>query len=180
MRVLNTKKAILEYIDEAQKMAKDGTEHSRMEEIYTEIYNAIEAISEAVKPNTIVFLKNELKKGIGKYQPIDPDSKIDYFMEFFKQAYPEGKRRKDYTYTLVDPSKITVDQIIQTLKYINGYCKENRISQDEKKAILPMIEKVAKTDSLKHINQVRSMEYLRNAVRVRIEKSPNGHKVTKC
>lgn len=180
MRMLNTKKVILEYIIEAQQMGKEGTDPLRMEEIYKEIYDAIEVMSSNVKPNTIMFLKNELKKGIGKYQPIDPEAKIDYFMEFFKQAYPEGKRRKEYTYTLVDPSKITVDQIVQTLKYINSYCKENRISQDEKKAILPMIEKVAKTDSLKHINQVRSMEYLRNAVRVRIEKSPNGHKVTKC
>lgn len=180
MRILNTKKAILEYIDEAQKMGKEGTDPLRMEEIYTEIYNAIEAMNDNVKANTIVFLKNELKKGLGKYQTVDPNSKTDYFMEFFKQAYPEGKRRKEYTYTLVDPSKITVEQIVETLKYINGYCKEERISQDEKKAIIPMIEKVAKTDSLKHINQVRSMEYLRNAVRVRIEKSPKGHKVTRC
>lgn len=180
MRVLNTKKSILEYIAEAQKLGKEGIDPDRMAEIYKEIYDAIEAMSSNVKANTIVFLKNELKKGIGKYQPVDPDKKEDYFMEFFKEAYPEGKRRKEYTYTLVDPSKITVDQILHTLKYIDGYCKNNRISQDQKKSIIPMIERIARTDSLKHINQVRSMEYLRKAVRVRIEKSPKGHIVTRC
>lgn len=180
MRVLNTKKSILEYIEEAKKLVKEGHTLEQMAEIYKEIYDAIEAMSDTVKTNTIVFLKNELKKGLGKYQPVDPNTKTDYFMAFFKEAYPEGKRRKDYTYTLVDPSKITVDQIIQTLKYINTYCKDNRISQDEKQAIIPMMERVAKTDSLKHINQVRSMEYLRNAVRVRIDKSPKGHILTRC
>lgn len=180
MRVLNTKKSILEYIEEAKKLVKEGCTAQQMAEIYKEIYDAIEAMSDTVKTNTIVFLKNELKKSLGKYQPVDPNAKTDYFMEFFKEAYPEGKRRKDYTYTLVDPSKITVDQIIQTLKYINTYCKDNRISQDEKQAIIPMMERVAKTDSLKHINQVRSMEYLRNAVRVRIDKSSKGHILARC
>lgn len=180
MRVLNTKKSILDYIAEAQKLGKEGLELDKMESIYKEIDQAIEAMRPQVKVNTIAFLKNELNKGIGKYQPAEEKEKVDYFMAFFKEAYPEGKRRKEYTYTLVDPSRITVDQILHTLKYINSYCKVNRISQEQKQAILPMIERIARTDSLKHINQVRSMEYLRKAVRVRIEKSPKGHIVTRC
>ena len=62
MRVLNTKKSILEYIAEAQKLGKEGIDPDRMAEIYKEIYDAIEAMSSNVKANTIVFLKNELKK----------------------------------------------------------------------------------------------------------------------
>ena len=38
MRVLNTKKSILEYIAEAQKLGKEGIDPDRMAEIYKEIY----------------------------------------------------------------------------------------------------------------------------------------------
>ncbi|MEG0579705.1 MAG: hypothetical protein RR490_07300, partial [Niameybacter sp.] len=63
----------------------------------------------------------------------------------------------------------------------NGHCIDNRISADEKKSIIPMMEKIAQTNSLKQINQVRSMEHLRNAVRARIDKSPaGGFKITRC
>ena len=40
MRVLNTKKSILEYIAEAQKLGKEGIDPDRMAEIYKEIYDA--------------------------------------------------------------------------------------------------------------------------------------------
>lgn len=174
---LTTKKAVLEAIDDTRKQAKAGLAVEEVEKLYKEIYDAIEVMSANVKPNTIVYLKTELNKTLIKYRPTEITQKSDPFIEFFKQAYPEGKRRKDFTYTLVDPSKITVDQIVETLKFVNAHCKTNKISKEEKQAILPMIERVAKTDSLRHINQVRSMEYLRNAMHIRIEKSPKGHRL---
>nr|WP_307992275.1 hypothetical protein [uncultured Niameybacter sp.] len=176
---LNTKKAVLEAIEDTRKKAKEGLPVEEVERLYKEIYDGIESMSNNVKTNTIVFLKTELDKALIKYRPAEIREKVDYFMEFFKQAYPEGKRRKEFTYTLVDPNKITVDQIVETLKFINGHCKTNKISKEEKEAILPMIERVARTDSLRHINQVRSMEYLRKAMRVRIDKSPKGHTLTR-
>ncbi|MEG1296437.1 MAG: hypothetical protein RSD02_08660 [Niameybacter sp.] len=174
---LNTKKAVLEAIEDARKQAKEGLLVEQVEQLYKEIYDAIEAMSVNVKSNTIVFLKTELNKTLIKYRPAEITQKVDYFMEFFKQAYPEGKRRKDFTYTLVDPDKITADQIVETLKFVNAHCKANKMTKEEKQAILPMIERVAKTDSLRHINQVRSMEYLRKAMHVRIEKTPKGHRL---
>lgn len=173
-----TKKAILDYIDELKQQEKNGAELHVLEEGYLAVDEAIEAMKVKVKPNTIAYLRTQLKNTLGKYEPY-MEEKTDHFIEFFKEAYPDGKRRKDFTVVLIDKNKITVDQILQTLKYINGYCLKNRISYEVKKDILPMIERVAKTDSLKHINQVRSMEGIRKAMKIKIISTPDGHKVIK-
>ncbi|MGL5676098.1 MAG: hypothetical protein ACRDDX_06780 [Cellulosilyticaceae bacterium] len=177
-QALETKKAILDRIAEVKQEEKNGASVEALEAEYEVIIQAIEAMKGKVKPNTIAYLRTQLKNTLGKYEPYI-EEKVDHFIEFFKEAYPDGKRRKDYTVVLIDKNKITVDQILQTLKYINGYCLKNRISYEVKKDIFPMIEKVAKTDSLRHINQVRSMEGIRKALKIKIISTPQGHKVVK-
>ena len=176
---LNTKKMILDYIDEVKKYEKEGADEAQMEGYYKEIDAAIEGMRAIVKTNTILYLQTELNKKLGKYEPLEKQLEVNHFIEFFKLAYPDGKRRKDFTWVLTDANKITVDQILHTLKYINAYCLKERLSKPEKEDIYPMLERVAKTDSLKHINQVRSLEGLRRALRVKIASTPEGHKIVR-
>lgn len=174
---LITKKQVLDYIQQVKQMQKEGLEDSQLEQAYTHISQSIDAMKEKVKPNTIAYLKTQLDHGLGKYKPLEMILAINYFIEFFKEAYPDGKRRKEYTWVLADPSRITVEQILHTLKYINGYCLKERLKKEAKEDILPMIERIAKTNSLKHINQVRSMEGIRKALRIKIISTPEGHQV---
>lgn len=173
---MHTKKAILDYIEEVKKKEKLGADEEVLQKEYLVIVEAIEQLKEKVKPNTTAYLQNQLKNALGKYQPVQ-ENETNYFIEFFKEAYPEGKRRKDFTWVLADNSKISVEQILHTLKYINAYCLKQKLSQEAKKDILPMIEKIARTDSLRHINQVRSMEGIRKAFKIKIVTTPKGHKV---
>ena len=173
---MNTKKAILDYIEEVKNKEKLGVDEEILKNDYILIAEAIEKMKEKVKANTTAYLQNQLKNALGKYQPIQ-EEETNYFIEFFKEAYPEGKRRKDFTWVMVDHTKISIEQILHTLKYINGYCLKQRLPKEAKKDILPMIEKLAKTDSLKHINQVRSMEGIRKALRIKIVTTPQGHKI---
>ncbi len=174
---LQSKKAILEAIALIKQEEKAGKDSALLEKDYLMLEEAIENMKVNVKPNTTAYLQNQLKNTLGKYEPART-IKHDYFIEFFKEAYPDGKRRKDYTWVLVDPTKITVDQIVHTLKYINAYCMKNRLPREVIDDIIPMMVKVARTDSLRHINQIRSMEGLRKATRVKIISTPRGHKVT--
>lgn len=176
---LTTKKEILEAIEAIKKSEKESLNHSALEEAYMTISDAIDAMKDKVKPNTTAYLKTQLDTKLGKYKPLEKQLEVNYFIEFFKEAYPEGKRTKAYTWVLADFNHITVEQILHTLKYINAYCLKERLHKEAAKDILPMIERIARTDSLKLINQIRSMEGIRKALRIKIISTPEGHKVVK-
>ena len=85
---LNSKKNILEAIEIIKPLAKEGLESDKTQEIYTIIYKSIEEMNKVVKANTIMYLKNQLKSGLGKYVENKDPKEINYFLEFFKEAYP--------------------------------------------------------------------------------------------
>ncbi|MGL4363002.1 MAG: hypothetical protein ACRCSG_07050 [Cellulosilyticaceae bacterium] len=174
-----TKKNILDKIEEAKKEVKKGINAEEVERIYADISDNIKTLTGTIKPNTIIYLQTNLHNALSKHLPQQPEEKKNYFISFFKQAYPEGKRDKSFTWVLVDQNKITLDQIVETLKVVNTYCLKERLPKEATQDLLPMIEKVAKTDSLRHINQIRSMEGIRKALRIKIISTPRGHKITK-
>ena len=166
-QALTTKKSILEYIDKLKKLSKEELEEALLKESYTLIEKAINDMSKQVKPNTIVFLKNELKTKLGKYSGMQL-GRENAFLKFFKQTYEAAKKTKEYTWVLADLTKIREQQILDTLKTINTYCFKNKLTQGEKKDILPMIERIVDTQNVRYINQVRSMEGVRKAFRIKI------------
>lgn len=166
-QALTTKKSILEYIDKLKKLSKEGLEEALLKESYTLIEKAINDMSKQVKPNTIVFLKNELKTKLGKYSGMQL-GRENAFLKFFKQTYETAKKTKEYTWVLADLTKIREQQILDTLKTVNTYCFKNKLTQGEKKDILPMIERIVDTQNVRYINQVRSMEGIRKAFRIKI------------
>ena len=129
---LNTKKHILEYIEITRMLKKENVDENQIIETYNYIYNQIEGLKTSVKTNTMMYLKNTLKSQLGKYV-IEKDPKpINHFIEFFKEAFPEGKRRKDYTRVLNDVNSISEDQLWTTLTYINRECLNNDLDLDSK------------------------------------------------
>lgn len=158
---LNCKKNILECIEVLKNQDKEKVSEEEWQEIYNTIYSSIDKLSEQMKANTVLQLKNQLKAGIGKRVTVLDPIEVNTFVEFFKEAYPEGKRRKDFTWVLADPSKIGEDQILHTLKYISNWCAENRLDGKQKEDIKGMIEKLVKGRNIKYINQVKSLEGLR-------------------
>ncbi|NRV62643.1 hypothetical protein DFH53_001397 [Clostridium beijerinckii] len=63
---LNCKKNILEYIDIAKILKKGEADPEKIQDTYNFIYDNIERMSDKVKPNTIMYLQNELKKSVWK------------------------------------------------------------------------------------------------------------------
>ena len=158
---LNCKKHILEYIAVVQKIGKEDLSESKWQEIYEYIYDSIEKLSTSIKPNTVVQLQNELSSALRKRVIIVASREVNEFIEFFKEAYPPGKRRKEFTWVLAEPSKITPEQILQTLKYISNWCKDNRLSENQKKDTLDMLKKLNESGNVKYINQVKSLVGIR-------------------
>lgn len=158
---LNCKKNILEYIETLKKVKKETLEEDQWQEVYDHIYESIEKLSSTIKPNTVVQLQKELQAVFRKRVAVIVVKEANEFIEFFKEAYPPGKRRKDFTWVIAEPSKISEEQILQTLKYISNWCTENRLSENQKKDTLEMLEKLNKKGSVKYINQVKSLEGLR-------------------
>lgn len=72
-----------------------------------------------------MYLKNRLKTQLGKYVKEKDPKPVNHFIEFFKKAYPENTRRKDFTWVLMDIKKNDIVGIIKKLisknniKYIN-------------------------------------------------------------
>ena len=165
---LNTKKNILDSI-QVIKSKKDELTEEEMQELYTEVYNSIENMITIVKTNTIMYLKNNLKKELSKYvKDIDP-KKENTFIEFFKGAYPNNKRKKDFTWVLMDINRITEEQIWETLTYINRIClKGERINSEQKKDTLDMISKLLKSKDMKYINGIKSLEKLTDVLKIKI------------
>lgn len=167
---LDCKKNILEYIDLTRILKKGRAEDHQIEDTYEFIYKKIEEMGTNIKPNTSMYLKNELKKQLGKYVLEKDPKPVNHFIEFFKDAYPPNARRKDFTWVLMDINNITEEQLWTTLTYINRICvKANfRFTDEEKRDIKGAVELLVKRNNLKYINQVKSLEKLTNILNIKI------------
>ena len=177
-QALTTKKSILEYMDKLKKLSKTTLDEELLKASYNLIEEAIKAMSEQVKPNTIVYLKNELKTKLGKYSGMQV-GRENAFLNFFKETYDTAKKTKEYTWVLADLTKIREQQILDTLKTINTYCFKNKLTQGEKKDIYPMLERIVDTQNVRYINQLRSMEGIRKAFRIKVIEEDQKFKIIK-
>lgn len=178
---LNSKKNILEAIEIIKPLAKDGLESDKIQEIYTIIYKSIEEMNKAVKANTIMYLKNQLKSGLGKYVENKDPKEINYFLEFFKEAYPPNNRRVGYTRVINDFSKITHEQIWETLTFINRVVikTKRRLGEEEKEDIIKNINNLLMSRKIEYINQVKSLEKLLNVLNVKVVNYKEDFKLKK-
>jgi len=167
---LQTKKSILEYIDTIKKLAKSELTQEQVKESYLFIDAQIEVLAKDIKVNTMVYLKNELRSKLGKFAP-ENKSEDNEFLRFYKQAFENGVKTKEYTWALVDLSKLSETSILETLKFINTYSLKTKLTPKEKEDIFPMIKRIVDTQNLRLINQLRSMEGIRKAFRIRIIES---------
>lgn len=175
---LNCKKNILEYIEMTRILIKEQVEVYQIESTYNFIYRSIDKMSDKVKPNTIMFLQNKLKAQLGKYVSVKDPKIQSTFLEFFKEAYPKGERRKDFTWVLIDINNISEEQIWHTLTYINRECLEDFMLDDEEvNDIIEMIEKLISKNNIKYINDVRSLESLNRILNIKIVKENDNYKV---
>ena len=175
---LTCKKNIIEYIEMTRILIKEQVEVYQIESTYNFIYRSIDKMSDKVKPNTIMFLQNKLKAQLGKYVSVKDPKIQSTFLEFFKEAYPKGERRKDFTWVLIDINNISEEQIWHTLTYINRECLEGFIlDDDEINDIIEMIEKLISKNDIKYINDVRSLEILNNILNIKIVKEKDKYKV---
>lgn len=175
---LTCKKNILEYIEMTRILIKEQVEVYQIESTYNFIYRSIDKMSDKVKPNTIMFLQNKLKAQLGKYVSVKDPKIQSTFLEFFKEAYPKGERRKDFTWVLIDINNISEEQIWHILTYINRECLEGFIlDDDEINDIIEMIEKLISKNDIKYINDVRSLEILNNILNIKIVKEKDKYKV---
>lgn len=171
---LNTKKNILEYIEMTRILKKDP-DIFQIESTYNFIYKKIDDMADKIKPNTIMYLKNALKSQLGKFV-YDKDPKIENnFIKFFKEAYPEGHRRKDFTWVLMDLNKIALEQIWTTLTYINRECITNNriLSADDKKDIIEVTKKLVQSQNIKYINNLKSLDKLNRILNIKIVENKN-------
>ncbi|WP_300384558.1 hypothetical protein [Clostridium sp.] len=177
---LNTKNNILEYIEIVKILKQEGVPKELIENTYELINSSINEMKSKVKPNTIMFLQNKLKDQFRKVIIIKHEVKVDNnFIKFFKRAYPEGKRNRNFTYVLIDNSKISSEQIWTTLTFINRGCIKQQlfITLDEKIDIIEMIEKLVAKKDIKYINQLKSMDKLLRILNIKISEDKNGFKV---
>ena len=167
---LDCKKNILEYIDIVKILKKEDASEDQIVDTYNYIYENIDNLNESVKPNTIMYLKNSLKSQLGKYVKEKDPKLVNHFIEFFKAAYPENNRRKDFTWVLMDISSITEEQVWTTLTYINRECLNNnlKLNYNQKQDIVKVIEKVVSKNNIKFINNVKSLSHLTNILRISI------------
>ena len=164
---LKTKKSILEYIDIIKKLAKSELTQEQVKESYLFIDVQIEALANDIKVNTMVYLKNELRSKLGKFAP-ENKSEDNAFLRFYKQAFEHQVKTKEYTWALMDLSRLSETSVLETLKSINTYSLKTKLTPKEKEDILPMIKRIVDTQNLRLINQLRSMEGIRKAFRIRI------------
>lgn len=167
---LNCKKNILEYIDITKVLKKENVNEEQIKDTYNYIYEHIEGLKDSVKPNTMMHLKNNLKSQLGKYVKEKDPKPVNHFIEFFKAAYPENARRKDFTWVLMNINSISEEQIWTTLTYINRECLNNNLilNTSQKKDIIEMIEKLVSKNNIKYINNLRSLKQLTNILNISI------------
>lgn len=176
---LNTKKHILEYIEITRVIKKENVNEDQIIDTYNYIYNQIEGLKTSVKPNTMMYLKNQLKSQLGKYV-IEKDPKpINHFVEFFKEAFPEGDRRKDFTRVLNDVNSISEDQLWTTLTYINRECLNSDLELDsnEIKDIVEVIKNAVKKNNVRFITKLRTLKLLNDMLNISIVKDGDKFKV---
>lgn len=167
---LNCKKHIIEYIDITRVLKKENVNEDQLKETYNYIYEHIEGLKGSIKPNTMMYLKNTLKSQLGRYvKEIDPKP-VNHFIEFFKEVYPENKRRKDFTWVLMDINSISEEQIWATLTYINRECLNNKLilNNNQIKDIVEVIEKSVSKNNIKYINKIRSLKQLTDRLNISI------------
>ena len=176
---LNSKKNILEAIEKIKPLAKEGLESDKIQEIYNVIYKSIEEMNTIVKANTIMYLKNQLKSALGKFVENKDPKEMNYFLEFFKEAYPPNNRRVGYTRVINDFSKITNEQIWETLTYINRVVikTKRRLGEEEKQDIIKNINGLLKSGKIEYINQVKSLEKLLVVLNVKVVSYKEGFKL---
>ena len=176
---LNSKKNILEAIEKIKPLAKEGLESDKIQEIYNVIYKSIEEMNTIVKANTIMYLKNQLKSALGKFVENKDPKEMNYFLEFFKEAYPPNNRRVGYTRVINDFSKITNEQIWETLTFINRAVikTKRRLGEDEKQDIINNINNLLASGKIEYINQVKSIEKLLNVLNVKVVNYKEGFKL---
>ena len=178
---LNCKKNILEYIDITKILKKENVSEEQIKDTYNYIYEHIEGLKDSIKPNTMMYLKNNLKSQLGKYVKEKDPKPVNYFIEFFKEAYPENTRRKDFTWVLMDINRISEEQIWTTLAYINRECLNNNLNlkPEQKRDIVEIIEKLLKKNNIKYINNLRSLKNLTDKLNISIVAVGKGFKVKK-
>ena len=172
---LNTKKNILEYIEVTGVLIKEKVDIYQIESTYNFIYRKIDDMRDNVKPNTIMFLQNKLKEKLGKYVSLKDPKIQNTFIEFFKEAYPKGERRKDFTWVLIDINNISEEQIWHTLKYINRECMNEDLFLDDEEIedIIKIIEKLVIKNNIKYINDIKSLNTLNNILNIKIVQNNN-------
>ncbi|WP_160690566.1 hypothetical protein [Clostridium sp. C2-6-12] len=177
---LNCKKNILEYIDIAKILKKGEADPEKIQDTYNFIYDNIEKMSDKVKPNTIMYLQNELKNQFGKYVVDKEPKEESAFIKFFKEAYPVKDRRKDFTWVMMNINNIVEEQIWTTLIHINReyVCKRIKL-EEEKEDIIKMIEKITKKNNIKFINKIKSLDKLLNNLNIKIVSDKDKFKVKK-
>lgn len=176
---LNSKKTILEYIEITRVLKKGNASEDQIGDTYNYIYEHIEGLKDLIKPNTMMYLKNNLKAQLGKYVKEKDPKPVNHFIEFFKEAYPENNRRKDFTWVLMDINNISEEQIWTTLAHINRECLSNklRLNSDQNKDIVEMIEKLVSKNNIKYINNLRSLKQLTDKLNISIVGEGKGFKV---
>lgn len=176
---LDSKKNILEYIDITRVLKKENVNEEQIKDTYNYIYEHIEGLKGSVKPNTIMHLKNSLKSQLGKYVKEKDPVPVNYFIEFFKAAYPENNRRKDFTWVLMDIDSISEEQAWTTLTYINKECLNNniRLNSAQKKDIIKVIKKIVSKNNVKYINNIRSLRQFTDILGISIVSDGKGFKV---
>lgn len=179
---LNCKKNILEYIEITKVLKKENESIEVITETYNYIYNSIENLRENIKPNTMMYLKNKLKSELGKYVIVKDPKEENHFIKFFKEAYPENNRRKDFTWVLMNLDSITDEQIWVTLAYINRECINNKLvlTKVEKEDIIEVINKLIKRNNIKYINDLKTLKKLIESLGISIVKSGKVYKIKKC
>lgn len=174
---LDSKNNLLDYLDTVRKLKAGCLSDLQLQETYNYIEQWIEKLKGSVKPNTVLYLKKVLNEKLGRYVPSKTVKQENQFLKFFIEAYPKDKRNREYTWVLVDLDRINEGQMLHTLKYINGWCFKNKLTGSEKKDIIAMIKKLVAGGNLKYINQVRSLEGLCRALKIKIISSGSGYLV---
>ncbi len=167
---LDCKKHIIEYIEITKVLKKENASQDQIKDTYNYIYEHIDGLKDTIKPNTMMFLKNSLKSQLGKYVKEKDPKLLNHFVEFFKEAYPENSRRKDFTWVLMDVNSISEEQLWTTLTHINRECLNNslNLNPSQKKDIIEVIEKAVGKNNIKFINKVRSLKKLNEELDISI------------
>ena len=163
---LNSKKNVLEYIEVTGVLKNGEIDCDQIQDVYTMVYKSIDKMDN-IKPNTSMFLKNQLKKQLGKYVADKEPDEVNYFIEFFKEAYPAKERRKDFTWVLMDINKIVDEQIMHTLTYINSCILTGAtLGEKEREDIIKVIQILLKRGNTKLINNFKSLQAINNELNI--------------